>query len=184
MAAARRQILAVRTVEMNAHRHLVVGPLLHHAHVDQPVRRRHPGDGVRRLAVFKLREIIDDRFVTVDADVQPGLRMRAVLDDQIPLRDGRLHVRFLTQPAAAVIIKRGAGRDDIAKVDSQVLVLVNRVELDALRQSQSQFAAHARPQRMLIQVRQADSVDGRPLVARLQNQAANRLVGMWVLQCI
>ena len=72
----------------------------------------------------------------------------------------------------------------MTQVDGKVFVFVDGVELDAIRQSQAQFAAHAGAQRVFAQGRQADGVDGRPFVARLQYQAADGPAGMWVLQCV
>ena len=187
----RRQVFPRRAVQMQPHRDRLSRLLVDHAQAHGPIPRRDRFDPERWLldsGRIAIRQVHGQLRIRSVRDGEPSRGMRRVLDDDRGCGGRWLHVGGPALPCCGVVIERGAGGNNRAQVDGNDRIaavgfeLAERVERRPLRQGQPQFAAHARPQRMLLQSRGRDAVDDRPLLSGAQDDRAERRLRFGIRQ--
>ena len=91
--------------------------------------------------------------------------MSRIVDEHRRLRRGRVRARLRAEPALGVVLEDGAGRDDRAQVDGDVVELADRVQRRSVGNREPNAPADAVSQRVIRQPCERDGVHGRFVVA-------------------
>ena len=181
VAVRRRQVLAGIPVQVQLGGNRLAARSVNHANSDPPRGGHHPRQRTRRTGLFEFR----DGGAGSVGEVELGIRMRHVLDQDFMLCDRGQLVVIGALPVVIRIDQAGLGRDHLAQVEGDLgsapLPVDPVIEGHVVRNFQDGLAACTPSQRMRARLPRRDGRNDQPARFRFEPQRGYRLLRMRVL---